>query len=92
LISNVNIGGLSRLNLLLFINHRLVDSTAIRKSIEMVYGAYLPKGTHPFAYLSLEINPKNVDVNVHPTKHEVHFLYQVSHCLYWDFSEVVVKE
>ena len=55
-----------------------VDSSAIKKSIEMVYSAYLPKGSHPFVYMSLEINPQNVDVNVHPTKHEVHFLYQVN--------------
>uniref|UniRef100_A0A672V4A6 DNA mismatch repair protein MLH1 n=1 Tax=Strigops habroptila TaxID=2489341 RepID=A0A672V4A6_STRHB len=63
---------------LLFINHRLVESAALRKAIETVYAAYLPKGTHPFLYLSLEIVPQNVDVNVHPTKHEVHFLHEDS--------------
>ncbi|NXS78252.1 MLH1 protein, partial [Erpornis zantholeuca] len=63
---------------LLFINHRLVESAAMRKAIETVYAAYLPKGTHPFLYLSLEIAPQNVDVNVHPTKHEVHFLHEDS--------------
>ncbi|XP_030350066.1 DNA mismatch repair protein Mlh1 isoform X8 [Strigops habroptila] len=57
---------------------RLVESAALRKAIETVYAAYLPKGTHPFLYLSLEIVPQNVDVNVHPTKHEVHFLHEDS--------------
>lgn len=61
---------------LLFINHRLVDSTALRKAIDNVYQGYLPKNMHPFIYLSLEIAPQNVDVNVHPTKHEVHFLHE----------------
>ena len=61
-----------------FRSHFKVDSTAIKKSIEMVYSAYLAKGSHPFVYMSIEICPQNVDVNVHPTKHEVHFLYQVT--------------
>ncbi|XP_066440967.1 DNA mismatch repair protein Mlh1 isoform X3 [Eleutherodactylus coqui] len=61
---------------LLFINARLVESAALKKAIETVYAAYLPKNTHPFLYLSLEIAPQNVDVNVHPTKHEVHFLHE----------------
>jgi len=53
---------------------RSVDSQNLKKSLESVYATYLPKNTHPFIYLSLEINPANVDVNVHPTKKEVHFL------------------
>jgi DNA mismatch repair protein MLH1 len=43
----------------------------LKKMIENVYITLLPKGSHPFIYLSLEINPQNVDVNVHPTKREV---------------------
>lgn len=60
--------------LLLFINHRSVESSAIKKAVEQTYSAYLPKGGHPFIYLSLDIDPQRVDVNVHPTKREVNFL------------------
>ena len=76
-ISNANYS-VKKLQFLLFINHRLVDSSAMRKAIESLYEAYLPKNSHPFVYLSLEISPSNVDVNVHPTKHEVHFLHEDS--------------
>ncbi|KAB0378960.1 hypothetical protein FD755_010538 [Muntiacus reevesi] len=76
-ISNANYS-VKKCIFLLFINHRLVESASLRKAIETVYAAYLPKGTHPFLYLSLEISPQNVDVNVHPTKHEVHFLHEDS--------------
>jgi DNA mismatch repair protein MLH1 len=60
--------------LLLFINHRSVDSSNIKKAIEQTYSTFLPKGGHPFSYLSLDIDPQRVDVNVHPTKREVNFL------------------
>lgn len=63
-----------RTTILLFINHRSVESSAIRKAIEQTYSIFLPKGGHPFVYLSLEVEPIRVDVNVHPTKREVHFL------------------
>lgn len=60
--------------MLLFINHRSVDSAVVKRAIEQTYQLFLPKGGHPFVYLSLEIDPGRVDVNVHPTKREVHFL------------------
>lgn len=72
-VSNANYSS-KRTTLLLFINHRSVESQMVKKSVEQTYATFLPKGGHPFVYLSLEIEPQRVDVNVHPTKREVHFL------------------
>ncbi|OAP64871.1 hypothetical protein AYL99_00843 [Fonsecaea erecta] len=63
-----------RTMLLLFINNRSVESSAVKKAVEQTYQLFLPKGGHPFVYLSLDIDPARLDVNVHPTKREVHFL------------------
>ena len=71
--SNANYS-VKKTTILLFINHRSVESSAIKKAIEQTYSAFLPKGGHPFIYLSLDIDPHRVDVNVHPTKREVNFL------------------
>ena len=49
---------------LLFINDRLVESAAIKRTIEGVYADILPKHTHPFVYLSLRMPSAHVDVNV----------------------------
>ncbi|KAI0171826.1 DNA mismatch repair protein MutL [Hypoxylon sp. FL1284] len=65
---------IKKTTLLLFINHRSVESSNIKKAVEQTYSAFLPKNGHPFVYLSLEIDPQRVDVNVHPTKREVNFL------------------
>ncbi|KAJ4296870.1 DNA mismatch repair protein Mlh1 [Kalmusia sp. IMI 367209] len=72
-ISNANYSA-KRTTLLLFINHRAVESSVIKKAVEQTYATFLPKGGRPFVYLSLNIEPQRVDVNVHPTKREVHFL------------------
>lgn len=73
LVSNANYSG-KRTTLLLFINHRSVESTALKRAIEQTYSTFLPKGGKPFIYLSLDIDPARVDVNVHPTKRQVNFL------------------
>lgn len=73
LISSANYSS-KKTTFLLFINHRSVESTAIRKAIDQTYSTFLPKGSKPFVYLSLDIDPARVDVNIHPTKREVGFL------------------
>lgn len=65
-----------KLQLLIFINSRLVKSKAIKQMFEEVYASYVPRGQHPFVYLSLEITPQNIDVNCCPTKSEVKFLHE----------------
>ncbi|KAI8824562.1 DNA mismatch repair protein Mlh1 [Fimicolochytrium jonesii] len=74
-ISNANFNT-KKMVFLLFINHRSVDSPTLKRALEALYTEYLPRGTHPFVYLSMTIAPQNVDVNVHPTKREVHFLHE----------------
>nr|XP_019044549.1 DNA mismatch repair protein MLH1 [Kwoniella bestiolae CBS 10118]OCF23479.1 DNA mismatch repair protein MLH1 [Kwoniella bestiolae CBS 10118] len=73
-VSNANSNWARKGGWLLFINNRLVESSKIKKAIDALYTAYLPKGASPWVYLSLEIDPAKIDVNVHPTKSEVHFL------------------
>jgi len=55
----------------LSINRRQVTSRSLQWAVREGYGTLLPKGMYPAAFLDLEINPSDVDVNVHPTKKEV---------------------
>ncbi|KAK6257972.1 hypothetical protein QUC31_001431 [Theobroma cacao] len=60
--------------MVLFINDRLVECTALKRALEIVYSATLPKASKPFIYMSIILPPEHVDVNVHPTKREVSLL------------------
>ena len=74
-VSNANYN-IKRAVTIFFINGRLVDCSLLKRSIDSLYSKYLPKHTHPFVYLSLELPAENIDVNVHPTKREVQFLHE----------------
>jgi DNA mismatch repair protein MLH1 len=60
--------------LLLFINHRWVECTPLKKALELLYAEFAK--TKPLIYLSLQLPGNEVDVNVHPTKKQVTLLYQ----------------
>lgn len=55
----------------LSINGRQVTSRQLQWAIREGYGTLLPKGMYPAAFLDVVLDPRDVDVNVHPTKREV---------------------
>ncbi|KAM0911334.1 hypothetical protein ACQ4PT_013540 [Festuca glaucescens] len=74
-ISNANYVA-KKTTMILFINDRLVDCTSLKRAIEFVYSAILPQASKPFIYMSINLPPEHVDVNIHPTKKEVSLLNQ----------------
>jgi len=58
---------------ILFVNKRIVKSPLISKAIWQAYNRYIPHGSNPAYVLNLEVDPTQIDVNVHPRKMEVRF-------------------
>ncbi len=56
-----------------YINQRMVRDKLVLHAIKEAYASILPTGRHPACVLFLNIPADEVDVNVHPTKHEVRF-------------------
>ncbi|HZC67341.1 MAG TPA: DNA mismatch repair endonuclease MutL [Nitrospirales bacterium] len=67
---------LSRMPQDLFVNRRWVKNATIVHALYEGYGTYLARGHQPRFVLSLWVDPRQVDVNVHPTKREVRFADQ----------------
>lgn len=55
------------------VNGRPLRDRALARSIAFAYGSVLPPGRYPLGVVSIRVDPRNVDVNVHPQKAEVRF-------------------
>lgn len=57
----------------LFVNNRFIRSNYLHHAVMSAFENLLPENSFPFYVIFMEIDPKHIDVNVHPTKTEIKF-------------------
>lgn len=72
-LGNTSLNRSNKDGIFIFINNRPVKSKIIEEALIDGYYTKLMKGRYPFAILFIEIDPKEIDVNVHPSKKIIKF-------------------
>jgi len=72
-----------------FINNRFFRSPYFQKAVYKAYEQLLPADMHPSFFLFFEINPADIDINIHPQKTEVKFENEQA---IWQILNAVVRE
>ena len=57
-----------------FVNKRYIKHPYLHHAIENAFLEMIPKDSFPGYFLDIEVNPADIDVNIHPTKTEVNFI------------------
>lgn len=57
----------------LFVNNRFIRSNYLHHAVMSAFENLLPENSFPFYVIFIQIDPKHIDVNVHPTKTEIKF-------------------
>jgi DNA mismatch repair protein MutL len=72
-----------------FVNNRFFRSPYLQKAVYKAYEQLLPSDMHPSFFLFLDINPADIDINIHPQKTEVKFENEQA---IWQILNAVVRE
>lgn len=72
----------------LFVNGRFFKSNYLIHAVQAAFEELIIQGLFPFAILFIDIDPAQIDINVHPTKHEIKFEEEK---LIYNFLKVAVK-
>ena len=56
-----------------FVNNRFIKSPYLNHAINAAFEGLLKDGYHPTYFLNLTVDPKTIDINIHPTKTEIKF-------------------
>ena len=56
-----------------FVNQRFIKSPYLNHAIKAAFEGLLKEGYHPSYFLNLTVDPKTIDINIHPTKTEIKF-------------------
>lgn len=56
-----------------FVNNRFIRNPYLHHAVMSAYDGLLNQGYHPSYFLYLEVPPKSIDINIHPTKTEIKF-------------------
>lgn len=64
-----------RAGIFFFVNKRWIKNHELARALIKGYQNVIPHGRYPLACISISIDPKNVDINIHPRKEEVKFMH-----------------
>lgn len=72
----------------IFVNKRYIKSNYLNHAIRTAYEDLIPKDVFPAYFIFLDVDPSNIDINVHPTKTEIKF---EDERLIYNYLRVAVK-
>lgn len=57
-----------------FVNRRFIKHAYLHHAVESAYKELIPQDCFPGYFIEIQIDPKDIDINIHPTKTEVNFI------------------